>query len=297
MRADKSLLKYLTEYLNRIEGVRRLSFNTVKSYRKDIEQFIDFCSNKNIYLPAQVNENTIRLFLMLLTEQNIERKSISRKLSALRGFFKFIKSESNLSINPLSQIKNPKAKKILPETLSSSLIEEIFEILNKEEGNKNKFLYKVIFDLLYGCALRVSELCNLNIEDIDLNTKTVRVFGKGSKHRIVPLGEKTIQTLKEYFISIDNDKEKFLVNKNGTKIYPRFVQRIVKKYISLVSDIKNNNPHTLRHSAATHMLDRGADLLAVKEILGHENLSTTQIYTHVSVERLKKTYKSAHPKS
>ncbi len=297
MRADKSLLKYLTEYLNRIEGVRRLSFNTVKSYRKDIEQFIDFCSNKNIYLPAQVNENTIRLFLMLLTEQNIERKSISRKLSALRGFFKFIKSESNLSINPLSQIKNPKAKKTLPETLSSSLIEEIFEILNKEEGNKNKFLYKVIFDLLYGCALRVSELCNLNIEDIDLNTKTVRVFGKGSKHRIVPLGEKTIQTLKEYFISIDNDKEKFLVNKNGTKIYPRFVQRIVKKYISLVSDIKNNNPHTLRHSAATHMLDRGADLLAVKEILGHENLSTTQIYTHVSVERLKKTYKSAHPKS
>ncbi len=297
MQTGRSLRKYLNEYLRRIEGVRRLSANTVKSYSKDIQQFIDFCEQHKIEEPGQINENTVRLFLLYLTEQEIERKSISRKLSALRGFFRFIKSEGGIKVNPLYQIKNPKAKKTLPDTLGDNFIEDIFGILDKQKNEKDKLLYKVIFDLLYGCALRVSELCNLELNDVDLQARTVRVFGKGAKHRIVPLGEKTIATLKEYLNSIGYDSQKFLLNKNGTKIYPRFVQRIVKKYISMVSDIKNNNPHTLRHSAATHMLDRGADLLAVKEILGHENLSTTQIYTHVSVERLKKTYKTAHPKS
>ncbi len=295
MRAKKSLLKYFEEYLNRIKGVRRLSGNTLKAYGKDIEQFIEFCNEKEITYPEEVNENTVRLFLLFLTEKEIERRSISRKLSALRGFFKFIKSEAELAVNPFSGIKNPKMKKTLPETLGENFIERIFKIIDEQE-NAEKLLYKVIFDLLYGCALRVSELCNMKIENIDLNRRTIRILGKGSKHRLVPVGEKTIATIKEYLNSLD-DKNKFLFNKNGTKIYPKFVQRVVKKYISLVSDIKNNNPHTLRHSAATHMLDNGADLLAVKEILGHENLSTTQIYTHVSVERLKKTYKSAHPKS
>ncbi len=297
MQTNKSLLKYFNDYLTRIRGVQRFSENTIKSYGKDIEQFVSFCSERGIEYPAEVTQNTIRLFLMYLTEQDVERKSIARKLSALRGFFKYLKAEARLKENPLAEIKNPKTKKNLPETLSSNFIEEIFKILDEEKEQKDRLLYKTIFDLLYGCALRVSELCNLTLHDVDFDRKTIRVFGKGAKHRIVPVGAKTMETLKEYLASIGNDPNLFLVNKNGTKVYPKFVQRLVKKYISLVSDIKNNNPHTLRHSAATHMLDRGADLLAVKEILGHENLSTTQIYTHVSVERLKKTYKSAHPKS
>jgi site-specific recombinase XerD len=158
---------------------------------------------------------------------------------------------------------------------------------------------KVIFELLYGSALRVSELCNLNRADIDLERKTLRVTGKGNKIRIVPIGEKSIETLSNYLskFPIKSLNEPLIETKKGGRIYPRLVHRIVNKYLALVTDIKKKSPHVLRHSAATHMLDNGADIMAVKEILGHENLSTTQIYTHVSIERLKSTYKKSHPKS
>jgi site-specific recombinase XerD len=151
----------------------------------------------------------------------------------------------------------------------------------------------------YGCALRVSELCNLNYGDLDLKRKTLRVKGKGSKVRIVPVGDKSIEIIKKYLQKNNylNNNDPLIKTRGGKRIYPRLVQRLTNKYLSKVSDIKKKSPHVLRHSAATHMLDNGADLRAVKEILGHENLSTTQIYTHVSVERLKSTYKKSHPKS
>jgi integrase/recombinase XerC len=160
-------------------------------------------------------------------------------------------------------------------------------------------LVKIIFEILYGCALRVSELCNIKYSDLDVAKSQIRVLGKGNKTRVVPIGEKSLVVLKEYLdLNPVNSHSDYLIrNKNNQKIYPRFVHRIVNKYLSLVTDIKKKSPHVLRHSAATHMLDNGADLMAVKDILGHENLSTTQIYTHVSIERLKSTYKKSHPKS
>ena len=184
----------------------------------------------------------------------------------------------------------------MPEVVPQEIILNTYKEIDKDK--KNAKLYKVIIELLYGCALRVSELCNLNYGDVNISSKTVRILGKGNKVRITPIGDKSIIVLNEYLSDKNlNSKDPLLIDRNGKRIYKRMVHRIVNKHLGKVSDLEKKSPHVLRHSAATHMLDNGADLRAVKEILGHENLSTTQIYTHVSIERLKTAYKKAHPKS
>ena len=185
----------------------------------------------------------------------------------------------------------------MPEITTTESVLKVYVLADEAEDEPERV--KVIFELLYGCALRVSELCDLNFGDLDIKNRTLRVKGKGSKIRIVPVGHKSIKLIQEYLniTNQQNSNEPLIKTKGGNRIYPRFVYRIINKYLSKVTDIKKKSPHVLRHSAATHMLDRGADLRAVKELLGHENLSTTQIYTHVSVERLKSTYKKSHPKS
>jgi len=191
----------------------------------------------------------------------------------------------------------PRAKTDNRSNAPPENILKIYELANESEDDP--FLVIAIFELLYGCSLRVSELCELKVGDLDFKRGTLRVFGKGSKVRIVPIGDKSIEIIEAYlnFNPRKNMKSPLITLKNGKKLYPKFVYRIVNKYLGKVTDIKKKSPHILRHSSATHMLDRGADLRAVKEILGHENLSTTQIYTHVSIERLKEAYKKSHPKS
>ncbi len=296
---NKSLFgeKYLNEYLNELSGVKRASQLTLNAYRIDIIQFLQFAQEAKKTKVDDFNEKLVKRFLFDLSGDGLDKNSISRKLSSLRGFFKFLRRNGYINENPMKFIKNPKKDKKLPETISVDSFEKIFNLIDEAEDEKNAALYKTIFDLLYGCALRVSELCNLELNDIDFNRKVIRILGKGSKMRMVPIGDATLETLKNYINICKEEGIKFLHNNRGTKIYPKYVQRIVKKYLGKPTDISKKYPHTLRHSAATHMLDKGADLLAVKEILGHEDLSTTEIYTHVSVERLKKTYKSAHPKS
>jgi site-specific recombinase XerD len=234
---------------------------------------------------------------MNLSEQKIEKSSITRKLSALRGLFKFAFNEELTAHNPTSLLKNPKTSKKLPEIISAESILKIYELA--DEAEDDPFMVITIFELLYGCSLRVSELCDLKVSDLDLSKGMLRILGKGSKIRVVPVGDKSIEIIKTYlnFNPRENIKLPLITLKNGKKLYPRYVYRIVNKYLSKVTDIKKKSPHILRHSSATHMLDLGADLRAVKEILGHENLRTTQIYTHVSIERLKKAYKKSHPKS
>ena len=215
----------------------------------------------------------------------------------MRGFFIFLEQQELITKNPIAGTNNPKTERNLPEIITLDSYEKILKLL--EEEKKENFQEKLIFELLYGCALRVSELCGLNFEDIDISRKSIKVFGKGKKTRIVPLGDKSIKIFQD-FLNSKQDQKHFgplFLAKSGKRIYPRYVGRLVKKYLSKVTDISKKSPHILRHTAATHMLDKGADLLGVKEILGHENLSTTQIYTHVSVERLKKAHKNAHPKS
>lgn len=299
---DGSLLKNtIDKYISELSGIRRVSVNTIDAYKADLTQFESFIVNKNITDLKSISERTIRLFIVHLTESDLSRTSISRKLSVLRGYFNYLEQHDFITVNPMEAISNPKTKRQLPEIITLDSFEKILKLISEEsESGKSKFIeYKLIFELLYGCALRVSELCNLNFGDIDLNRKNIRVTGKGNKTRFVPIGDKSIQVYNEYIASIDNHSinSPLFLTSTGKRIYPKFVRRLVKKYLSKVSDISKKSPHILRHTAATHMLNNGADLLGVKEILGHENLSTTQIYTHVSIERLKEAYKKAHPKS
>ena len=284
-------------YIIFLRNIKRYSPNTVKSYKTDLSGFTRFCSDNNKIEISSISERFIKSYIMHLNDQSNEKISIVRKLSSLRGLFKFAFKEDLISKNPISQIKNPKTSKKLPEITSSENIMKTFELA--EEVDDNPQLVKVIFELLYGCSLRVSEVCNLKAGNVDFEKGMIRVLGKGSKIRMVPIGDKSKKNLEEYLnaFPIKNYSESFVRSKSGKKLYEKFIYRIVNKYLSKVTDIRKKSPHILRHSSATHMLDKGADLRAVKEILGHENLSTTQIYTHVSIERLKSTYKKAHPKS
>lgn len=285
------------KYLDDIESVRRYSPNTVKSYNIDLNEFSKYCVENDRIDVAKITERFLKSYLMILNEKELDKRSISRKLAALRGMYKFAFQKNFIEENPLTFIQNPKSNRKLPEVVSTNLILETYKLADESEDKPE--LVKAIFELLYGCALRASELCNLKISDLNRNKMQLRVLGKGSKTRIIPIGEISLAVIDDYLkknpaLTSDN----YLIRtKKNDKLYPRLVHRIVNKYLSKVSDIKKKSPHILRHSAATHMLDNGADLRAVKEILGHENLSTTQIYTHVSIERLKSTYKKSHPKS
>jgi len=287
----------LNGYIIYLRNIRRYSPNTIKAYSADLNDFINYCKNNNRTDSSEINERFIKSYLMSLSEKRIEKISIVRKLSSLRGLFSFAFKQDLIKQNPTSQVRNPKTSKKLPEITSTENILKTFDLA--DEADENPTLIKAIFELLYGCSLRVSEVCNIKVGDVDLEKNSIRVLGKGSKTRIVPIGNQSKINLKEYLnsVSFKNYSEPFLKNKNGKKLYEKFVYRIVKKYLSKVTDIRKKSPHILRHSSATHMLDKGADLRAVKEILGHENLKTTQIYTHVSIERLKQSYKKSHPKS
>lgn len=294
---NNSINYIIQKFLSELSSVRRYSENTIRSYKNDLLTFDKFCNDNHKKNIDEITDKFIRRYLFHLSNNNLENKSIARKLSALRSLFNYSYNNSIISKNPVSAISNPKAEKKLPSVIDSDSILETYKIQNSRE--KYPIIKIVIIEILYGCALRVSELCNLKVKDVDFSSHTLKVLGKGNKTRIVPLGEKSEVILKNYLQQFPSDNQNdFLIrNKFNRKINPRFVHRIVTKNLSQVSDVKKRSPHTLRHSAATHMLDNGADLRVVKEILGHENLSTTQIYTQVSVERLKAIYKKSHPKS
>ena len=287
----------INSYLDYIENVKRYSPQTVKAYRTDLSQFSEFSYSNNKITIDEVSEKFLKKYLMNLNEAGIEKSSISRKLASIRNLIKFAFQNGYSKTNPATFIKNPRSNKRLPEVTTTKSILKIYELADEVEENPGQV--KIIFELLYGCALRVEELCNLNLSDLDMKNHTLRVKGKGNKVRIVPVGSKSLDIIEQYLGNNkdQNINEPLIKTKGGNRIYPRFVYRVINKYLSKVTDIKKKSPHVLRHSAATHMLDNGADLRAVKEILGHENLSTTQIYTHVSIERLKSTYKKSHPKS
>ena len=289
----------ISQFLSELKGIKNASHHTISAYSRDLNQFKNFLIKLNISELGNITKKHLRLFIVNLNSKGNSASTISRKLTALRGLFLFSIKNGYLENNPLKDISNPKIRRKIPETLSFNSFEKIIQNLSKKEDEEKDLLMIVIFELLYGSALRISELCSLDYKDIDFNNKTVKVMGKGSKERILPLGNKSIIAIKDY-LKFVKPKTKFsplLLTKSGKRIYPRIIQKYVKEQIQNVSDISKKSPHVLRHSAATHMLDNGADLLSVKELLGHENLSTTQIYTHVSIERLKNTYKTSHPKS
>lgn len=296
------LTEVINEYLDNLTYVKRYSGNTIKSYREDLVQFSAFCDTVERKEIAKIDEKVVKRFLFYLNEKEFSMRSISRKLASVRGLFDYAYKSDIIESNRIKLIKNPKLSKSLPEIITIENYEEILSLLDKrfgETSDKNYIKYKAVFEMLYGCSIRVSELCSLRIPDIEFEVNRVRIMGKGSKLRVIPIGDKSIKVLREYLsvFGRQEDKNYLFLNTREGKISTKAVYNIVHKYLGLVTDIKKRSPHVLRHSSATHLLDNGADILAVKEILGHSKLSTTQIYTHTSIERIKSVYKKTHPKS
>jgi len=288
----------IQSYLKEIESTKGYSPYTIKAYSEDLAQFYSFCESLNKVEISSITERTIKQYLVQLNELNLEKSSISRKLSSIRRFFSFAFKKEYIKKNLIAYTKNPKVKRKLPEVIPENLFTVLLNSIYSSE-HKNNMLHAAVIEVLYGCSLRVSEACNLLLKDVDFFASLIRVLGKGNKTRIVPLGEQSKVIIQRYLTVRPTDKNQnyFFLKSDGSLVLSNYVYRFVRKYLSEITDLKKRSPHIFRHSSATHMLNHGADLTAIKEILGHSNLSTTQIYTQVSIERLKTVYKQAHPKS
>lgn len=301
----------LVDFLETYEAVKNISEHTRSAYERDLLQFFKFLKLRQISSLKQVDHLTLRGFLATLQEQQYVKSSIARKCAALRSFFKFLVREGVLPNNPASALHTPKKDKKLPQFLTEDEVNQLLEL--PDQNDPSGMRDKAIFETLYSCGTRVSELAGLNLADVDLLGEVIKVKGKGKKERLCPLGMPAIRALNKYleirssFFSKSGksarkgfktrpQKEAVFVNAKGGRLTPRSMERILKFYVSQVTG-KKVTPHTLRHSFATHLLTRGADLRSVQELLGHKNLSTTQIYTHVTTELLKKVYDTAHPRA
>jgi integrase/recombinase XerD len=274
---------------------KKYSENTIKSYNNDLKKFNNYFENKPI---SKIEENNIKNYIKYLKQENNDNKTISHNISTLRSFYKFLLIEKIIKNNPMEYIEQPKLKKTLPKTLT---IEEIDKLLDIKLKDAFSFRNKAMLELMYSSGLRVSELINVNIHDIDTSNCIIRIMGKGSKERIVPLGDYAIKYIEIYLREYREKLTKrelndyLFLNNHGKKMTRQGFFKILKQ-LAKEKGIKTDfSPHTLRHSFATHLLNGGADLRSIQEMLGHESISTTQIYTHVSKEKLKENYDNFHP--
>ncbi|KJR46831.1 Tyrosine recombinase XerC [Desulfosporosinus sp. I2] len=276
------------------------SEHTVVAYQTDLGQFFRFAAQDKGIEPEKLTVDRIdvynvRSFLGVLAEHGLARKSMARKLAALRSFFKFLCRKEILKINPVQRVASPKLGRKLPHFLYLDQVEGLLRAADC--SNLLGCRDQVILELLYGSGLRVSELIGLNRENLDLDSGLIRVLGKGSKERIVPVTNYAIQAIKVYLGMREDHNGALLLNYQGTRLSDRSIRRILDKLVSKISLEQHVNPHMLRHSFATHLLDGGADLRSVQELLGHQKLSSTQIYTHLTRERLKEVFTQAHPRA
>jgi len=288
---DKLIDNYIGELVR-----RKFSDFTVKSYKTDLEEFGSFLQKNGKSDFSDMDRKDIRGFMGELLSYGYKKSSVSRKLSAIKSFCKFLERNKILKRNPSLSVKTPRTDKFIPSFLSEEEIEKIldFSSMNTEFDIRNK----AILELLYATGIRASELVNLDLSMFDMKNKLLRVYGKGKKERILPVARIAFETLNRYISETRGYRDgPLFMSKSGRRLGQRDLQRIVKKAIVKVATLNQMSPHTMRHTFATHLLNRGANLRAVQELLGHESLSTTQIYTHVSIEKLKEEYKKAHPRA
>lgn len=279
-------IQLLSEYLEYIEIEKGLSSNTVDAYRRDLSSFLDFCDSDNL---EKIERTDINSYILYLRQNNFNPRSVMRKVASIRGFFKWLCANEYITKNPAHLIEAPKLPKRLPKVMT---ISEITSILNSDLNCQEA----VIVELLYDCGLRVSELVNLKINDIDLKSKYIKCFGKGSKERVIPFGQNAQNAIKSYLkhreiIILENnisDAKTFLLRENGKPVTRQDIYNFIRAQGEKIH--KHISPHTLRHSFATHLLENGADLRVVQELLGHSDVSTTQLYTHITKKRLKEVY-------
>lgn len=288
----------IEDFLNYLTTEKGASNHTTKNYGIDLREFKKFLAEKDL---KEITYLDIRSFLAFLKTWEYSKSSISRKLACLRSFFKYLARENVLTQNPAAGIATPKKEKKLPSFLNPEEITKLLEAPTKSCWEEKRD--KAILEMLYSSGIRVSELVGLNHDDLDFFGGLVRVRGKGKKERIVPVGQVALRCLRDYLDQKPPKeashpiKRPLFVSRLGGRLTDRSVRRMILKYVKRTGLGKGVSPHTLRHSFATHMLDRGADLRSVQELLGHANLSTTQIYTHVTTQRLKEAYAIAHPRA
>jgi tyrosine recombinase XerC len=287
--------RYIEKFVRYLEIEKNYSRHTVVNYHHDLEDFKAFLAGKGV---EDVDYLSLRKYLALLKEKNISSRSVGRRISALRSFFKFLTREGFLKANPITIVSSPKQEKRLPVFLTEEEVKKLIDaVVPKKETDEAALRDKAILETFYSTGMRISELVGLSMPDVDFISGIVKVMGKGKKERIVPIGEHAIKAIRQYLAKRSGQSDAVFLNKNKRRITDRGVRGIVAKYIRLASLRHGVSPHTLRHSFATHLLNRGADLRSVQELLGHANLSTTQVYTHLTTERLKSVYDKAHPRA
>lgn len=292
----------LQNFLNYLKFQKRYSPHTIVSYQTDLVSFLDFMELAfgKIYLP-DIKPAYVRTWLASLKEVGMEAKSINRKISALKSFFKYQLKEQSILVSPMGTIISPKVSKRLPQFVANADIKTLFkyvEFPNTWAGKTDRLLLQ----LLYNTGIRQAELISLKENEVDHFKSSIKVLGKGNKERIIPVSKELSEILKDYIMEkrkvLQNyNQDILLVNKKGNTLYPKYVYNTVKKYLLQITTISKKSPHVLRHTFATHLMNNGADLNAVKELLGHSSLAATQVYTHNSIEKLKDIYKKAHPKA
>lgn len=302
MSPDSIYNTYLRSFIDYIKFEKRFSQHTVIAYTKDVEQFFDFLEKKyNSPEIKEIQPAFIRTWLAnLMKTEEMNAKTINRKISTLKAFFKYQLKTGMLETTPMGTIVSPKISKRLPAYVEQKETQTLFNHVEFSEGFEGQN-QRLILALLYTTGMRLSELVNLKQSQADLKQKTLKVLGKGNKERIIPIGNEITKALEDYLqlkLALPNADNSFLlVTAKGKKLYSKYVYLVVKKYLSLVTTQKKKSPHVLRHTFATHLTNEGADINAVKELLGHSSLAATQVYTHNTIERLKDVYKKAHPKA
>jgi len=288
------------DFIKYLQFEKRYSEHTLVAYHTDLVQFIHYMNNSDGDFDFKgVTSKQIRSWIIFLMEEGVSARSINRKIATLRSFYKFLMRQEIVDVSPVQLVTTPKVGKKLPffvqkENLDQLLDHDFFG--HDFEGARDK----VIVSLLYGAGIRLAELKNLTCQNIDIPGHTIKVLGKGNKERIIPYPKSIDQPLTEYLKLRDEVLKGtgfLLLTSEGEQVYDKLIYRVVKKHLSMVTTISKKSPHVLRHSFATHLLNNGADLNAVKELLGHSNLSATQVYTHTTFEKLKEIYKQAHPRA
>ena len=284
--------RYINKFVSYLEIEKNYSAHTILNYRLDLEELAKFLDKTPI---ESVDYQFLRRYLAHIRTRQYKPRSLARKMSSIRSFFKFLQRENLIKNNPAVLLMSPKLDKVLPNFLTETEMVQFIESPSTKKwmGKRDK----AILEILYSTGIRVSELVGLDLEDVDLIGNIAKVAGKGKKERLVPIGEQAINALQDYLCSRKFKSTAIFLNKNGKRLTAKGVCDITHKYIKTLSDTKEISPHVLRHSFATHLLNRGADLRSVQELLGHVNLSTTQIYTHVTTDRLKQIYDKAHPRA
>lgn len=290
------------QFLIYLQHEKRYSSHTIQSYKTDLLQFGDFML-KTFELPlTEVKYVHVRNFMVFLMDDNISANSVGRKLSTLRSFYKFLLRENTIASNPMALVKAPKVPKKLPVFVDEAKLDLLLDSTELFNDSFSSVRDRLIVETLFGTGMRLAELLSLKETDINFYDSTIRVTGKRNKERVIPISKTLAQQLKEYVAlktlqNFDNKTTGLIVTDKGDAAYPQLIRRIVRRYLTYISTQDKRSPHVLRHSYATSLLNRGADLNAIKELLGHASLAATQVYTHNSVERLKTIYKQAHPKA